>query len=483
VIGPRVGGMTIRAVLILGFGLTLGIWVFAGYDIARRMSHVEHQATAFASRYIEAQELLSTIRAEVLFSSILVRDAISERDPAATAANRARLLESSTAAIEALKTYTPLTRSEGQDAQIKAFGDQLGAFHVAARTALEAAPLNRSVPGAWLPNATVIPEVEQVIRLSEEIQTLNRLEYVHGQQQITADYGAAERISWWRLGFALTCSLAIALFATLYANRLETKLQRRWATEEQHASDLQRLSNRLVTVQEEERRSIARELHDEVGQLLGATKVELTLALRHIGSANGPHHALETAQQLVDGALHTVRDLSRLLHPSVLDDLGLIAALEPHVQAFQRRHGIRTELVHEDMESRLAPEIELAAYRIVQEALTNVARHSGASQCRVSLHRRTQRIAITVEDQGRGFEVQADASTRAVRGLGLISIRERATLMGGTVAIESAPGTGTRLSVELPARTRAEERFDPGADEDRSGEASPQSEASIDGAA
>jgi signal transduction histidine kinase len=222
----------------------------------------------------------------------------------------------------------------------------------------------------------------------------------------------------------------------------------------QNSRDLQRLSSKLITAQEEERRSIARELHDEVGQVLTAIKVELALAQRAIDGGGGPPQLLEKAQTIAEGALHSVRDLSQLLHPAVLDDLGLPAAIDWYLRGVGRRHQLRLVFNHEGMDDRLAPEIETAAYRIVQEALTNVARHAGASECRVGLQRLSRAILISIDDDGQGFDQAPPAQAAARRGLGLIGIRERATQLRGEVRIESAPGRGTRVTVVLPALPR-----------------------------
>jgi two-component system, NarL family, sensor histidine kinase UhpB len=156
---------------------------------------------------------------------------------------------------------------------------------------------------------------------------------------------------------------------------------------------------------------------------------------------------------LTDGALRTVRDLSHLLRPTVLDDLGLPAAIASHLREFGRRHEIRTELLQERMEDRLPPETEAAAYRIVQEALTNVVRHAQALSCRVYLQRLAHTVVITVEDDGIGFDVQRLEDSPRTGGVGLLGIRERVTQLGGTLRIESTRGKGTRLTVELPAKS------------------------------
>jgi signal transduction histidine kinase len=143
-----------------------------------------------------------------------------------------------------------------------------------------------------------------------------------------------------------------------------------------------------------------------------------------------------------------VRDISQLLHPALLDDLGLAAAIEWQARTFEGRHGIRVDVQQDGMAKRLPKEVELAAYRIVQESLTNVAKHARAASCRITLRRHENDIEISVEDDGRGFD-PADLD-HTQRGLGLIGMRERAALLSGRVALESARGSGTRVNVRLP---------------------------------
>jgi signal transduction histidine kinase len=205
----------------------------------------------------------------------------------------------------------------------------------------------------------------------------------------------------------------------------------------------------LITAQEDERRAIARELHDEIGQVLTAIKMELSVAQRTMEHAGVPGKPLQSAQTIADSALHSVRDLSRLLHPSLLDDLGLPAAVRAYTQRFSERHGIKVDLQVEGMAERVERRLEAAIYRIVQESLTNIARHSGVQTCRVQLARRGDRLQVLIEDAGRGFDAGRSDAT-AVRGLGLIGMRERASQFGGRFTLESAPGRGTRVSIDLP---------------------------------
>jgi signal transduction histidine kinase len=151
-----------------------------------------------------------------------------------------------------------------------------------------------------------------------------------------------------------------------------------------------------------------------------------------------------------------VRDLSRLLHPAVLDDLGLQAAIEWYLTSVARRHEIRTEASFEGLDERFAPEIEAAFYRIVQEALTNVVKHARATTCRVHLHRQAANVMLTLEDDGAGFDPSHPHDEAEPRGLGLIGIRERVRQLGGSVSVESEPGRGTRITAVLPARPRVD---------------------------
>jgi signal transduction histidine kinase len=244
--------------------------------------------------------------------------------------------------------------------------------------------------------------------------------------------------------------LVVAFIASGHVGRLERELDRQRRAEQQNRRDLQRLSARLVHAQEEERRSLARELHDAVGQALTAIKMEMGVAMRGIDTDARARAALEAARATAEQTLQSVRDLSQLLHPSTLDDFGLPEALRAHLRSFSTRSGIRAQLLHERMDDRLPQDVEVCVYRIVQEALTNVARHSGASTCTVSLAQRDGFLHLAIEDDGCGVAGATPRAADARRGLGLIGMRERAQALSGTFGIESRADGGTRVVVKLP---------------------------------
>jgi signal transduction histidine kinase len=316
---------------------------------------------------------------------------------------------------------------------------------------LEAFRGDRSTPAADILAQWITPRRTAAISLSDEIRALNRTTLVQHQTATAEIHAEAQRQWWIAAALALVANLGIAFVAITYAGRLENRLRRQRDKDAQSSRELQRLSARLVAAQEEERRSIARELHDEVGQVLTAIKVELELARRSITNLGSPGRMLDDLDRLTDGALHTVRDLSHLLRPTMLDDLGLAAAIDWLLRSMGRRHQIDVQLVQEGLDERPDPETEVAAYRIVQEALTNVARHSYAKRCTVRLVWRADRLIVAVEDDGVGFDVDRAGEPGPGRGLGLVGLRERVIAQQGTLAIDSAPNQGTRLVVDLPA--------------------------------
>lgn len=443
--------------MFLGFGLIGGIWLFAGFYFTGRMAELERHSTEINLRYTKAQDLLTIVRGQVLMGSVYVRDALLDPNPAAAGDYRRQLEESYRAADGALQGYVPVIDVPGEHERIARLRRDLDDFRLTVLDVLATDSRRWPFEARDLLRRRIMPKREGVIHVSEEVQSLNRAAFVQQQLDIASLYRSTQRRVWETVGLALAASVAIALAATVYAGRLERRVQQQRWRDAESARDLQRLSSQLLTAQEEERRSIARELHDEVGQVLTAIKVELALAQRAVEAAGGNGATLHDARTITDGALHTVRDLSRLLHPAMLDDLGLPATIDWYLKGFARRHGVRIELLQDRMDDRLTSEIEASVYRIVQEALTNVARHAQASTCRVFLQRLRHTLLVTVEDDGVGFRPGDVCTPGASRGIGLVGIRERVTHLRGELRLESAPGKGTRLTVELPAPPRVME--------------------------
>ena len=215
----------------------------------------------------------------------------------------------------------------------------------------------------------------------------------------------------------------------------------------QYQVRLRQMSSHVLTAQEEERTRIARELHDDTAQALTSVLVRLRL-LERSAEDKRLRSGLAELRDLTVETLDGVRRLAIDLRPPMLDDLGLEAAIQSHVQDFSRQRQINVNFTSSGL-GRLPPNVELVLYRIVQEALSNVAKHAGASRVETRLSRKGRTLRLLVEDDGCGFDVEAAKGSRQ-SGLGLFGMEERLALIGGTLRVESSPGKGTRLSAEVP---------------------------------
>jgi PAS domain S-box-containing protein len=356
---------------------------------------------------------------------------------------------------------------------------------------------------AWLGNAEADGTVAQIAHHPPDCAYLHRIRIrwdstpegkgptgraiASGEPQITPDFATDPRTSPWRsaaLADGIRTSAAFPLlgheqalgalnvysdqpgfftpervaFFSAYARLAAAAVEnaRLYRRIHETAGELRQLSRKLFSAQESERRHIARELHDEIGQLLTVIKFDLQGILRKPG-AESAAPALRESIETIDQLVGRVRDLSLNLRPSMLDDLGLVPALRWYVQRQAKHLGIAIELQLPASARRLPPEIETASFRIVQEALTNAARHAQATRVEVMLTINEQDAELTVRDNGAGFDVAA-AHQRAIVGgsFGLLGMQERAQLVGGELRITSAPHQGTVIKTQFPLRTAEE---------------------------
>jgi signal transduction histidine kinase len=253
-----------------------------------------------------------------------------------------------------------------------------------------------------------------------------------------------------RLGVTLFAGLALGLgmaaFSTQRILQLEARAQSRFVDVAEARKQLAHLSARLVEVQEAERKSLSRELHDEVGQALSAVLVEQRNLLAGLGRwpEEQTRQHVEMMKGLIEGAVRVVRNMALLLRPSMLDDLGLIPALKWQAREVSKRTGMDVTVATEIQAEQLPEEYKTCIYRVVQEALHNCSRHSHATVVRVRVEQRPTAFLLTIQDDGKGFDVQHS------KGMGLLGIEERVTQLGGTCHVHSGAGLGTILTVELP---------------------------------
>ncbi|MBC8029051.1 MAG: sensor histidine kinase [Pyrinomonadaceae bacterium] len=219
------------------------------------------------------------------------------------------------------------------------------------------------------------------------------------------------------------------------------------------------LTRRLVTAQEEERRRISRELHDQTAQHLAALLLGLkTLNKSESNGRKSLQKSLFQLQELTELLVEETHHLAWELRPAALDDLGLEMAISNYVEKWSERSAITLDFHSSLDERRLAPPVETAVYRIVQEALTNVVKHAQANRVSVMLEYRFDELLVIVEDNGRGFHPEVTLTAKEGGGLGLLGIQERAALVGGRVQVESKPGSGVTVAIRIPAPASSHEK-------------------------
>ena len=298
-------------------------------------------------------------------------------------------------------------------------------------------PEERERQGYRFLETQVFPQRAQLLDIADKIDALN-------EEALRAGYAqSAALFHTYREGVIAMLALTLAIGALLaaasvnYILRLEQESRIR-------LQEVQRLSARLVEAQEQERRSISRELHDEVGQSMNALLVDLgNLAAVTPRENQEAHGLLRTAKTLADQCVKSVRNMALLLRPSMLDDFGLVPALHWQAREVSRRTGMRIDDA-DDAADNLPEAHRTCVYRVVQEALHNASRHAEARTVRIEVRQESRRILVTVQDDGKGFQ------PGHTRGLGLLGMHERVKYLNGSFEVYSRTGEGTLLKVELP---------------------------------
>jgi signal transduction histidine kinase len=441
---------TIRGALVAGFAVVFAVWVFAGYELIRRLHDVELQVAARHQSLMRGSDTLSEIRSNVLLGSLYLRDALIDPGPVAQEYYKEVVRQLRSEIDERLPAYLLEPRLPPEREEWGKLQTSLGEYWALVEFVFSPdLPTNVAQANSLL-QRDVLPARTNVLKLLDSLRALQDLSQQAHDVEVALLYREARTRFLAIVSGALLLGVGVAWFAFRRVGGLEAEIHRQRIAETHNRHDLERLSARLVDAQEQERRSLARELHDEVGQALTAIKMGVGVALRAAEPDSRARASLEEARAIAETTLEGVRDLSQLLHPSMLDDFGLPETLAAYLRSFSKRTGIRAQLTHEGLEGRLPPDAEVCVYRIVQEALTNVARHSGAIACSVAVARQGDTVTLVIEDQGRGITGAADRLADARRGLGLIGMRERAQALAGRFSIENRPEGGTRVSVVLP---------------------------------
>jgi signal transduction histidine kinase len=291
----------------------------------------------------------------------------------------------------------------------------------------------------------VLPRHDRVVQSEEKIAVWDHQHFSGLDAQLVEQFGELRSRLSRLLVVILGSGFLLAMASIVYILGQDREARQRYAELVESRTQLSDLSARLLEAQEEERRSISRELHDEVGQSLGALLVDVGRLAADIPPEDSvARERLKRVKELAEGSVNSVRNIALLLRPSMLDDLGLVAALEWLAREVSRRGEMEVEVEASGVSKSLPEDYKTCIYRVVQEALNNAQKHSGGHNARVRVEQAKGEIVIRIHDDGRGFE-----ATRT-RGMGLLGMEERVTRLKGTLRVESAPGAGTTVEARLP---------------------------------
>ena len=441
--GPGLSEQGLRGVLLLAFGGLLALMLVAGVSALfslRQLHKVEQQVT---SRFLSRTQALS----EVVISVHIYDDELAEflLDDQAV-----ELREAGTIAERAAKVHSALKRypSDGGPRErqlLHEIEDSLSQQESISSAMLSLTPGDRKTRSPKFIHEQLLPRSLSMLQVSQQIASLNGEELAKSNQDLLTRFTSLQSTLTSMLVAALGAGLLLSLLGSFYVLHLERQGRERYLALADSRLELEKLSARILDIQEQERRSIARELHDEVGQALEALLVDLG-RLSKLAPANeqAMRERIASLKSIAENSVKTVRDMALLLRPSMLDDLGLIPALEWQAREVSRRGEMEVEVHSEMLSEQLSDEIKICVYRLVQEALNNAAAHASAKHARVSVKAGPERLEVEITDDGQGFDPQR------VRGMGLLGMEERVKRLGGKLKIESRPGHGTRIVAELP---------------------------------
>lgn len=441
-------------VAALGFLGLLLLFALSLTAAAGRVENIYSRLDARSTYHRDVDTKLIQLRSDIQRSSIVVRDYLLEHDPVQAAAYRTRLVDLRAATVATIDQLSALTGTSGDAGSTVGLKANLEAYWQAYDPLLAWSASERLTRSSAFLRNEVLPRRNAVLTLVQEIERLNNRNLALEREAAAGRHAsiqtALDRLLYQTLGLGLLLATAIVVRLRV----LEHRASEQRVAAEQAEQRMRQLSLQLVAAQEEERRKLSRELHDHVGQMLTALRMELGRIERLRMPDNTPvSEAVGESRQIVDAMVRTVRDLALGLRPSMLDDLGLHAALGWHVRDFERRFGLQVDLDFDERLDALPDQYRTCLYRVVQEALTNCARHSGAGHVELKLRQDGGLILITIADDGVGMK---PASRHT--GLGLRGIEERVRELDGVMTVGVSPKGGTQLTIELPMRAGSEGR-------------------------
>ncbi|MCI0626658.1 MAG: histidine kinase [Acidobacteria bacterium] len=432
-------------IFVAGFGCLLALIGILGWEIKRRTEEIQREISAMHEALRSREQTLNELQSAIFLSSIFVRDFLLDRQ-SFPPSQRQQLLEYRTSISRHLEQLEKTVGPE-EAHLLRDLKSEIETYWKTLDPVFKENSSERLSLGLGFLRTQVLPRRQAVFSLANEIRAFNEADFQREQERLRLNQQAFHRSLVRLIGGALGLGLIVACISVFRLAQLERRATQQRTRTERAEHELRRLSQQLVRAQEEERRNLSRELHDEIGQLLTALRMELgTLeALRKTEGSEFQDH-LKDMRELSSQALSSIRSLATGLRPSVLDDLGLDPALRWQAREFSRRYGIPVTVEITGSLEPLPESHRTCIYRVAQESLTNIARHAEARNIHMTLHGDDQLLSLAVQDDGIGF----DLGKAQPNGLGLVGIEERVRELGGGISIITQPSKGTLLRVQIP---------------------------------
>lgn len=407
--------------------------------VSTKEAEIDAKSKQVHQRYHQANDAITAIGADIYKAALLLRESPSVQNKAASVQSLRAFRQATDIQLKTLASL--LGRS--QHATLESLHTELNDYWASAARAFEDVGQGGTLTRAYYDERR--NQRETVLEVAQKIDALNSANFELEEQQIKAQQRSLKHFSVGATVGLLLLGVFIAAVSTICLARLEAVSDKQKERAEQAEHELRRLSNQLVRAQEDERKTISRELHDEVGQILTGLRMELGGLWR--GEADSEfRERLLSVKSLAEEALRNVRNLALLLRPSMLDDLGLGAALRWQAKEFTARSGIPVSIDIKGEINNLPENFRICLYRAIQETLTNCLKHAHASSVTISLKQDEDLVSASIRDDGTGFSL----GKLRTRGLGLVGMEERVRALQGELTISSRPGHGTLVRIEIP---------------------------------
>jgi signal transduction histidine kinase len=440
--------LTMRGGLVLGFGVLLVLLILSGLSALRALSEVQNANQTSLRQFLAKNQQLDEIRGAVYLSGTYLRDYLLEPNRAKAEQSRAELLDAN-ARIQSLLADNGSLSGPGDQEMFATLKRELRDYWQTMEPVLSWTPEQRSKEGYRFLRDEVFPRRSNTLAIADNIRSLDQQQLMRRDEELRSQFFGVRGQVVVSLLVMLLVGIGQAYFSTSHLLRLEKQTLKHLQEVTEARQELKDLSAKLVATQENERKSISRDLHDAVGQSMSAVQFELhdlALALRPYDK--DLRERVDRVREMVESSLAVIRNMALLLRPAMLDDLGLAAALGWLAREISRPTGLHIQVQADDLPPDLPDEHKTCVFRIVQEALHNIQKHANANAVEITVRASDSWLSVTVQDDGRGFQQGRN------HGLGLTGMHERAESLGGSVKITSGPGKGTLIEVALPLPQR-----------------------------